>query len=245
MGFWFGYFAKEFQDDLKEFLGIDAKKTGNSSVEVISRTNRVFGDDDEVLSEYRTTYKIFGDGAIHVTNEFEISAIAPRFGMQMGIPRDFRTIEWLGRGPHENYWDRKKSAMVGRYTLDIEEFIHDYVVPQENGNRTDIRWFALLNEDENGLVFTGDDLISCSAWPYSQEKLDKALHINELKPYDDEITVNIDMKQMGVGGGGCGALPPEKYMIEAGAYTYGFTVKPYRKDKDGDLNHFARKTYRE
>ncbi|MHA1683015.1 MAG: glycoside hydrolase family 2 TIM barrel-domain containing protein [Promethearchaeota archaeon] len=239
MDFWFGYATPDFQDECKEFKEITAEKINDSLIKVRSVTARVLSDDDEVLSDYVMTYKILGNGAIVIENEFEIEAIFPRLGTQFEIPGKFKNLTWFGRGPHESYWDRKQSAAVGLYSGLVQDQLHDYVVPQENANKTDVRWVALLDDDGKGFLVVGAKPVGFSAWPYSLKTLDEAQHINELLPYSENITVNVDHVQMGIGGGGCGALPPETYMPGEGKYNYSFLIIPYRPEM-GELGKVAR-----
>jgi beta-galactosidase len=151
-------------------------------------------------SNYYTTYTVYGSGDVIVENNLKPDNLKipelPRVGTQMAIPGEFDTMTWYGRGPQETYADRKTGAAVGVYSGSVEELIHDYVRPQENANRTDVRWLALTNKDDTGLLAVGMPLLSVSAWPYTMEDLEKAKHINEL-PRRDTITVNLDYKQMG------------------------------------------------
>ena len=104
----------------------------------------------------------------------------PRFGMQMALPGRYSTLAYLGRGPYENYWDRHTGSAVGLYSGSVEEMTHVYTRPQENGNRTEVRWLTLTDSQGAGLLAVGMPLLSVSAWPYSMEDLEKAMHINEL-----------------------------------------------------------------
>ncbi len=242
MEMFFGYFHPDYVEDFKEFDSISVESLGPHAARVISITKIPAGDDVDDkgnLKDYVTEYTIYGNGDVRIRNKFEITDVAPRFGMIMKIPGKYSKMTWLGNGPHENYWDRKWSAKVGLYKGDVKELIHDYVVPQENGNRTDVRWFSLLNEDNSGLIVMGDEFLSVSAWPYSLKKLYNAQHINELRPFEENITVNIDHKQIGIGGGGCGSLPDDDHMIYDGVYDYSFVIKHYNPNK-GNLKEFAR-----
>jgi len=151
----------------------------------------------------------------------------PRFGMQMAMPGRFNTLTWFGRGPHETYRDRKTGAAVGFYSGPVNEHIHTYVRPQENGNKSDARWMALTDRDGVGLIAVGMPTIDVSAWPYTMADLEKARHIHEL-PQRDTITVNIDYKQMGVGGDDSwGARTHREYTLPAKTYRYRFRLTPY------------------
>jgi len=101
---------------------------------------------------------------------------------------------------HENYEDRKTSAAVGLYSARVDELIHDYVYPQENGNRTDVRWVSVTDSEGKGFKITDveGNFLNFSAWPYTLKDLEKAEHIHEL-PRREEITFNIDYRQRGVG----------------------------------------------
>jgi beta-galactosidase len=194
-------------------------------------------------SDYSTEYLIYGSGDIVIESAFEPGSgqlpELPRFGMQMAIPNEFNTMTWYGRGPHESYWDRKTSADVGVYSGSVREQLTNYVWPQENGNKTDVRWVALTNKDDVGIMAIGMPLIYTSAWPYTIEDLEKAKHINEL-PQRETITVNLDYKQMGVGGDD-GWTPKARahpqYRLPAKNYSYTFRLRPYSEDlgKMGDI----------
>ncbi|NVM29616.1 MAG: DUF4981 domain-containing protein [Candidatus Helarchaeota archaeon] len=189
----------------------------------------------------QTIYTIYGNGDIAVENIFTPSKDMVKFGMQGQIPKTLVKLTWFGRGPHENYWDRKTGAAVGVYSRAIEDFIHDYAHPQENANRCDVRWVALTNEDEQGLFISdiGGTLLSISAWPYTMTDLEDAKHIHEL-PRRDTITLNIDYKQCGVGHDFVFAGPIDEYKLKAKKkYRYKFRIRPYTKEM-GDFDSLWR-----
>ena len=109
----------------------------------------------------------------------------------MAVPGQFRRVTWLGRGPHETYWDRKTSGAVGFYQRGIERQLHTYARPQESSNKADVRWLALTTYRGRGLLAIGSPLLNVSAWPYTMEDLEQAKHIHQL-PRRDTITVNLD-----------------------------------------------------
>jgi beta-galactosidase len=181
-------------------------------------------------SRYRNIYTIYGNGEILVECEFKPKGKLPdlpRLGMQMTVPREFQTITWYGRGPHETYWDRKTGAAVGLYSGKVDDLIHMYIEPQETGNRTDVRWVTFTDQHGFGLMATGLPLISFSAWPYTMEALEKARHTYELTKAR-HITVNLDYKQKGVGGSvpSVLTLPLSKYRLPARPYQYKFRLRP-------------------
>jgi beta-galactosidase len=183
-------------------------------------------------SKYECTYIIYGSGDVVVESRIEPAKDLPdlpRMGMQCALSPDLSNMTWYGRGPHESYWDRKTSAAVGRYSGTVDEQLHDYVRPQENANKTDVRWVSFTNDQGNGLLAIGMPLLDVSAWPYSMDDLEKAKHIHEL-PRRDFITLNLDYKQMGVGGDDGWsehARPHPEYTLPAKSYAYRFRLRPY------------------
>lgn len=191
------------------------------------------------------TYTIYGNGDIIVDLSLRIREGAPEFpkvGMTMALPDQYHRMSWLGRGPHENYSDRKTSARIGLYKGEVEDFIHGYARPQENGNRTDVRWVALTNPAGEGLLAVGMPRLNISAWPYTMEDLETFRHDCEL-PRRDFITLNLDYKQMGVGGDDSwGALPLNKYRLTEHAYAYRFRLTPLH-GQDKDCITLSKRTY--
>jgi beta-galactosidase len=184
-------------------------------------------------------YNIKQDGTIKV--DFSLKASnelpnIPKIGMQMGVQRKFDQISWYGKGELENYNDRSFGSFIGKYSLPINDFIEHYVKPQENANRTEVRWMALTTPQKNkGLLVVNDaKVLSMSAWPYTQENLSAATHTYELKD-PGFLTVNIDLIQMGVGGNDSWSLvaqPMEKYQIPSGDYQYSFYLVPFTGSKN-------------
>jgi len=197
---------------------------------------------------YQVEYEIHNNGQIHVQSELVISPgqtlpNLPRLGMQLTMPGAYQHMTWLGRGPHESYADRKTSAQISLYKSLVKDQIHHYSRPQENANKTDVRWLAMRNSTGAGLLAVGDKVLNTSAWPYKQSDIDfiagkdgsesasglvpvTSKHGAEV-PIRDLITVNIDHKQMGVGGDtSWGRLVHAQYTIPAKSYRYGFTLIP-------------------
>ena len=117
---------------------------------------------------------------------------------------------------------------MGVYHSSLSNFMEPYVVPQENGNRTDIRWMEFSAADKSGLLVIADSLLSMSAWPYTEQNINSAKHTNKLVNAGF-ITVNIDLVQMGVGGNDSWsdvAAPLLQYQVPAGNYHYSFYLAP-------------------
>jgi beta-galactosidase len=194
-------------------------------------------------ARFTTTYRIDGSGSVEVEGQLQPLQdklpIIPRIGMNLQLAGAFDQLEWFGRGPHENYTDRKSSAAVGRYRSTVAEQYHDYSRPQETGGKADVRWFALRDAAGNGLAFGGEELLGFSALPVLQSDLDhdrsaKAPNRHGgLVEFRDLVSVNIDHRQMGLGGiNSWGALPLEKYRLKAGAYGWRFRIMPIAPGDD-------------
>ena len=178
----------------------------------------------------KVEYLIYGNSDIIIRNEFTPTKRMIRFGMQTAIPEEYNKMTWYGRGPHETMFDRKTGAAVGIYSDLVENLIHPYVKPQENGNRTDVRWVTMTNKNGDGLLISdvGGTKLSISAWPYSMEDLESAKHNHEL-PRRDFITFNIDYKQCGVGT----FWYHRKYMLEIDQkYSYSFLLRGYTSEME-------------
>ncbi|HEX9152789.1 MAG TPA: glycoside hydrolase family 2 TIM barrel-domain containing protein, partial [Flavobacterium sp.] len=211
----------------------------------IDQSNAVISisSDYEIIkdsAQVRVVYSINPDGVIKVGYRLQASKKLPnipKIGMQMGVQRKLDQISWYGKGALENYSDRSFGFTVERYSLPINEFIEPYVKPQENGNRTEVRWmaFTTAKKNEGVLVVSDSKVMSMSAWPYTQENLSESTHTFDLKD-PGFLTVNIDLIQMGVGGNDSWspvAQPMEKYQIPSGDYNYSFYLIPFASSKNG------------
>jgi beta-galactosidase len=191
-------------------------------------------------SNYESIYKVYGSGDIVIENKFEPGdklPSLPRFGMQLSLAGEFNYFSWYGRGPHENYIDRKTGAAVGVYSGTVDEQYVPYIFPQENGNKTDVRWVSLTNNDGVGLLCIGMPHLSVSAHHFTHEDLEEATHTYELKRRN-EIYVNLDYKQMGIGGDNSwGAWPHPEYTLTSNRYSYKFVLRPYSSKETPPMEH--------
>jgi beta-galactosidase len=234
--------AGERRSDVK----VKAKKAGNHiDVSVEMKLNDEEGNN---IAEYQTVYEVYDNGDIKVTNSFaktdsELPEIV-RMGMNLQMPRSFDQMSWYGRGPHESYWDRKTSALIGKYSGSVQDQFQAYLRPQENGNKTDVRWMSITDNSGEGLLFVGQPLIEASASHVLMEDLESPdrtdgrqeegvkpvnRHTTDVK-FRDLTSVNIDYKQMGVGGDNSwGATTHPEYRLTENAYSYSFMIKPLVK----------------
>ncbi len=172
--------------------------------------------------------RLYKDGTVDLAMQITPKANMVRFGLQMIVDKGYDNFSWYGRGPHENYCDRKLGAGLGRYQGTVNELIHQYMRPQENGNRCDIREASLCKQDNTGFSINSlnKEHLSMSVWPWDQDQLDKADHIHEL-PSTDFTVLNIDHKQQGIGGDMPGFLNiKEPYKIHKGkTLNYSFRIQ--------------------
>lgn len=187
--------------------------------------------------DMQLSYKVSGDGIVEVNYQAKIGEKLTeplRIGMSTELSNDLGLMNFYGKGPYENYSDRNRAAEVNIYSGQVEDFIYQYVLPQENGNHTEVRWLALKNATGSGLMVIGKQLLNASVWPYTAENIAKAKHINELKPAGF-YTVNIDLGQAGLGGNDTWSwrgIPLPQYHMSKKEYSYGFKLIPFARVKD-------------
>ena len=184
----------------------------------------------------KMSYLLNSDGEIAVTEHMipgEGQEVSPmlRFGMSMVMPGRFDRVDYYGYGPFENYTDRQRAAVIGRYHADVADlYQYDYVRPQESGARSGLRYWRVVDRTGRGLEIIASNPFTATALNYAIEDLDLASpsyvrHPSELVPREDTY-VNFDLRQMGLG---CitswGALPLEQYMLPYGEYTFEFIIK--------------------
>ena len=149
-------------------------------------------------AELTLTYQVKADGRIKVDMAYKPTAtdlpLMPKFGMRMRLPADFTQIRYYGRGPWENYPDRKGSALIGIYETSLKDYETEYIHPQDNGNRSDIRWFEI-----GKLHIEGLQPLCIRAWDYGEEDLVGVRHPQEIKR-GRFVNLNIDLSVHGVGG---------------------------------------------
>ena len=202
------------------------------------------------IGGYASTFTVFGSADVVVKNQFSklsdnIPEI-PRMGMQMQLSKEFTNLNWLGRGPQENYTDRKTSADVGLYESTVADQLTPYIRPQENGYKTDTRWLILTDDDGDGILVSGEPLICFAALnnthddfespgklsDYRKDAKTANTHTTDVKPRDF-VNLNVDFGQMGVGGDNAwGAMVHPQYRLLDKKYEYSFRMRPVIKEDD-------------
>ncbi len=153
------------------------------------------------ISRCSLSYEVFGDGTVSVALGYDpVEALGdmPEFGVLFKFDADYENLEWYGNGPAETYADRKHGAKLGVYRNKVADNMAGYLVPQECGNKTGVRWAKLTDAKGRGIQFTGDGM-SFSALPYTPHELENAMHPYEL-PQVHYTVVRAAMQQMGIGG---------------------------------------------
>ncbi|HPC95167.1 MAG TPA: glycoside hydrolase family 2 TIM barrel-domain containing protein [Sedimentisphaerales bacterium] len=185
---------------------------------------------------HTATFTVFGNGTIDVANQVEPYgnlSVLPKLGVSLVLPKGFDTLTWLGRGPHESYVDRKRSADVGLYRGSVAAQYERYVRPQENGNKTEVRWAALTNREDKGLLVVTDGTHSISAHHNSAQDYDEARNIHRVVPRA-EVYLCIDAAHMGLGGASCGPRPLQEYTLTARPTRFRYGLRPATKNLTAD-----------
>lgn len=224
------YYPTTYGKPLVSYQIADDKK----SVTILSYMNATIAYRNPVEIPYLIKYIIYGDGTIDMDANFTLpsnSAIVHRLGLQVVMPQEYDNIQWYGRGPHENYADRKRSAYFGRFNKTVKEMEEEhYVRAQSMGSREDVRWLTISDKNNRGLKITSKDQLSFSALHFSDKDLWEAKHDFELdnirKP---EVYLNLDCIQQGLGNASCGPRPLPQYMIPVNQPVgYSFRIEPIR-----------------
>ncbi|MET9545207.1 glycoside hydrolase family 2 TIM barrel-domain containing protein [Streptomyces sp. NPDC006627] len=185
-------------------------------------------------SAWRTVFTVRGDGEVRVRHTLEAAAGLPDIpvvGALVTVPAGFERLDWYGRGPHENYQDRKSAAFVGRHRSTVDAQVAPYVRPQQTGNMTDVRRIALTDRTGGGLAVLadpadGEPFLEVSALHHTPFDLDGPRHPHEVKRRAETV-LGVNHRQMGVGGNDSWGAPPEEpYLLRAGrTYTYGYRLR--------------------
>lgn len=220
-------FWKTASEQMEENTTLSCAFDGN--VAVLSVVKEI---KDKVVLELK--YSIAPDGSLDIAYDISISddILEPlRIGLQGQMSSVLGNVTWFGRGPYETYSDRKDGVFFGKWSSDVEGMMTQYVVPQENGNRTDVKWFILADSKGTGIKVTAPEFLNFSVWNTTQESLDAAKHIGEPEMLDGAFVLNVDHVQNGVGGTDSwtnAARPSDQYRLLEKRYHYSFRISPVR-----------------
>lgn len=182
-------------------------------------------------------YCITGNGeigiSIHGTFYGDTPSELPKIGTQVEIPNEFSLIKWRGLGPEECYCDSHEAQLDGVWEKNVEDMGFEYSCPQENGNRTKVRWIAMKNEAGQGIVVSTNSWIDMSARSHDDTKIEKAIHNSELKKDKDKLYLNLDYKNSGLGSGSCGPSAMTQYKVFPVEFEWEMLFKAFDvKEKD-------------
>ncbi|MDH6588246.1 beta-galactosidase [Streptomyces sp. SAI-133] len=212
----------------RKVTGVSVRALGDRAVEIkVSGTLPTTTE-----SAYGTTYTVFGNGEIKVDNTLHPGASSlpyiPEVGTILFLPRRLDRLHYYGRGPEENHWDRNDGTDVGLWSGTVAEQWTSYIRPQENGNKTDVRWAALTGPDGVGLLVSGEPLLEVNASHFTPEDLSNGVrHDYQLTPRD-AVVLRVNHRQMGVGGDNSwGAHTHDEYKLFADRdYAYTYRLRP-------------------
>ena len=171
-------------------------------------------------------YTFFGSGDVLVRVQGKpqgaVPPTLPRIGLQMTLPGGLDNVAWYGRGPGESYADSQQAARMGVFAAGVDELFTNYVFPQENGNRTDVRWASMRGRQGNGLLAVGQQSLNFSVHRFTTQDLQDARHTHELSPRDT-LTLNLDYRHRPLGSASCGPGPWD--FLELKTEAFDFTVR--------------------
>lgn len=203
-----------------EFV-VAARQAKKVTVKVVNRLKFKSGS-----IEQTTRYIVSADGKVRIDNTFHVDPQLPplaRIGFYTALPNDFDRVEWYGRGPFESYQDRKSAAFIGLWSGKVEEQYFDYVMPQENGNKTDVRWVEVLSRNAS-FRFEGLPYLNFNVQNYSDKALNESKTSHTLKR-SDKTYIHIDYKQMGVGGDDSWSPRVHKdFLLDNKTYRFAFDL---------------------
>lgn len=193
---------------------------------------------------HKCIYTIFGNGDIYADNQIYPYGKLPspaQIGISFILSPELEKIQWFGRGPHENYFDRKTGAAIDKYTSTVEEQYTPYITPQSNGSKQDVRWVLFSNEQNQGVMFVNRTKpFAMNALHYSRQNLESAKHTNELIR-DDNVYFTLSAYERGLGGSGKGIRVNPKDGVEKNPTLFSYIIRPYNLS-DGKVSEYARQS---
>ncbi len=194
-----------------------------------------------VLTTY--IYDVYASGDVQVMIKGQLEGDTPntfpRIGLQMKVEEALDHVKWNGRGPGEAYVDSNEANRFGVWQGTVDQLFTNYSVPQENGNRHQVKWMSLSRESGTGLLVTGKPTFDFSVQRYDMENIDQARHTHELIK-QDQLTLNLDYQQHGLGSASCGPDVLEKYELRAQDFEFAIRLVPFSSNEDPI--HLARTT---
>ena len=199
-----------------------------SSATIVAELEANIGQGEAI--PHTLEYTVYGNGAVDVDARFHTPSdfSHARLGLSMMLPSGFDNAQWFGRGPMENYPDRKSAAYIGAYSANVDAMSEHYVRAQSMGGREDARWLVLADSEGNGLKFTAATTFGFSALHHTDHDLWEATYGHNLPSIRrNEVVLNLDCVQEGLGNASCGPGPRDRYRIARNKdYGYSFRMEP-------------------
>ncbi len=184
--------------------------------------------------EVEQNYRVDSTGVVQLDVQVrplgKLPGQLPRIGLEVIAAKGMERFEWYGRGPYHSYCDRKVGVMLGRYAGTVDDQFVNYPMPQENGNKTDVRWASLTDSDGMGLLVRGAQPLEMSVRHYTTQNLDEAKHTYDLKRIN-EVVWNIDYRMAPLGNGSCGPGPLKRYWIRPEEMVYTVCFEPIPSER--------------
>ena len=223
--------VRKWQDTQTEVISFDWKWAEDYQSAIVTiQLQETVGD---VKVPYTLIYRLYGNGEIDVDASFTTNDDfnLPRLSLQAFFNPSLEQLEWYGRGPIENYRDRKNAAYVGKYQSAVNDMKESYARSQTMGGRCDTRWLTLTNKAGKGIKITAADTFDFSALHYTDKDLFEIKYGHALPDiYRAEVVLNLDCIQRDLGNASCGPGPRPAYEIQKNTvYKYAFRMSPFSK----------------
>ena len=212
----------------------DDRFADKAEIKVSEENSHIVVSVDKTIegASLKLSYMIAPDGELSVGYDINIGDDTPeplRIGLQGQLDGAYQNVTYFGRGPQETYSDRYDGVFYGRWTSTVADMMTQYVYPQENGNRTGVKWMSFTDGKGRGVMISGNQPLNMSVWNTTQDELQKAMHVGEAEVLDGAFTVNVDLVQYGLGGTdswSSASRAYEPYRISGKDYSYSFSIKP-------------------
>lgn len=226
-----GVSRRDWQSGLADMEGVveEFKVVSKKPTQVSLSVTRNYAIGTAELFTVDTVYTVFGNGMVVLDHSIDpdFEGAIPKIGFKMMLPGKYDRIEWYGKGPLENYPDRKHGSEIAVFQSTVAEQFIPYVRPQDMGNHEEVRWVALTDAEGNGLLAVADAAMSFAALNHTAKQLDAADHTNELTPMDT-VELCLDKHVLGLGNGSCGPGVCDPYKLVAEKTTFRFSLRPIR-----------------